>query len=114
MKFGYGSKSSLLLLLSTLLTSIILQLTPLAAESLADGIHCTVKHDDKIFRAILNDVADTNNISAVLPDYGNVITTSLDKVSEAILWIAWISFCAKYSHILGLSFNIIKKVYESH
>ncbi|KAL0822320.1 hypothetical protein ABMA28_004423 [Loxostege sticticalis] len=56
------------------------KLTPLAADSLADGIHCTVKHDDKIYRAILNDVADTNNISAVLPDYGNVITTSLDKL----------------------------------
>ncbi|XP_028158035.1 maternal protein tudor-like isoform X4 [Ostrinia furnacalis] len=56
------------------------KLTPLTAESLAEGIHCTVKHDDKIYRAILNDVSDSSKISAVLPDYGNIITTSLDKL----------------------------------
>ncbi|XP_063828320.1 maternal protein tudor-like isoform X2 [Ostrinia nubilalis] len=56
------------------------KLTPLTAESLAEGIHCTVKHEDKIYRAILNDVSDSSKISAVLPDYGNVITTSLDKL----------------------------------
>ncbi|CAH2090850.1 unnamed protein product [Euphydryas editha] len=58
----------------------VTKLTPLAADSLMDGIHCTVKHDDKVYRAILNDVSDTNNIVAILPDYGNTITTSFDKL----------------------------------
>lgn len=57
------------------------QLTPLSQDSLTDGIHCTVKHEDKIYRAILNDTADPNKVSAVLPDYGNTITTKLDDVS---------------------------------
>lgn len=61
-----------------------MQLTPLPADSLMEGIHCTVKHNDKVYRTILNDVSDTNNIEAVLPDYGNTITTTLDKVSESI------------------------------
>ncbi|CAH2981454.1 unnamed protein product [Chilo suppressalis] len=56
------------------------KLTPLASDSLADGIHCTVRHEDKIYRAILSDVSDTANIKAVLPDYGNSITTSLEKL----------------------------------
>ncbi|XP_026733663.1 maternal protein tudor-like isoform X2 [Trichoplusia ni] len=56
------------------------KLTPLNAESLADGIHCTLKHDGKIYRAILLEVADTANIKAVLPDYGMTITTALDKL----------------------------------
>ncbi|XP_047534824.1 maternal protein tudor-like isoform X1 [Vanessa atalanta] len=56
------------------------KLTPLTAESLLDGVHCTVKHDNKVYRAILNDVSDTDNIVAILPDYGNSITTTLDKL----------------------------------
>ncbi|XP_013146687.1 PREDICTED: maternal protein tudor-like [Papilio polytes] len=56
------------------------KLTPLGADSLAEGIHCTVRHEEKIYRAILNDVSDTNNIKAVLPDYGHSITTSLQNV----------------------------------
>ncbi|CAG4962766.1 unnamed protein product [Colias eurytheme] len=56
------------------------KLTPLAADSLTEGIHCTVKHNDKIHRAILGDVSDTANIEAVLPDYGNTIRTSLENL----------------------------------
>ncbi|XP_013172201.1 PREDICTED: maternal protein tudor-like isoform X2 [Papilio xuthus] len=56
------------------------KLTPLSAENLAEGIHCTVRHEQKIYRAILNDVSDTENIKAVLPDYGHSITTSLQNV----------------------------------
>ncbi|XP_026316953.1 maternal protein tudor-like isoform X3 [Hyposmocoma kahamanoa] len=51
------------------------KLTPLAPESLMEGVHCTVKHEDKIYRAILEDVSDTQNVRAVLPDYGFTITT---------------------------------------
>ncbi|KAG6446593.1 maternal protein tudor isoform X2 [Manduca sexta] len=56
------------------------KLAPLAADSLTDGIHCTLKHDGKIYRAILEDVSDINNIHALLPDYGNTVTTTLDKI----------------------------------
>ncbi|XP_063382332.1 maternal protein tudor-like [Cydia fagiglandana] len=52
-------------------------LTPLTQDTLTDGIHCTVKHEGKIYRAILNDTSDANNVVAVLPDYGNTVTTSL-------------------------------------
>ncbi|CAK1585968.1 unnamed protein product [Parnassius mnemosyne] len=56
------------------------KLTPLGADSLTEGIHCTLKHEGKIYRAILNDISDKNNIQAVLPDYGNTITTSLENL----------------------------------
>ncbi|XP_059053782.1 maternal protein tudor-like isoform X2 [Achroia grisella] len=56
------------------------QLTPLSTDSLAEGIHCTLKHEGKIYRAILYDVADTANIKAVLPDYGNCVTTTLENL----------------------------------
>ncbi|XP_052741702.1 maternal protein tudor isoform X2 [Bicyclus anynana] len=56
------------------------KLTPLSADSLAEGVHCTVKHEGKIYRAILNDVSDTRNVCVVLPDYGNDITTSIDNL----------------------------------
>ncbi|CAG4946762.1 unnamed protein product [Parnassius apollo] len=56
------------------------KLTPLGADSLTEGIHCTLKHEGKIYRAILNDISDMNNIQAVLPDYGNTITTSLENL----------------------------------
>ncbi|KPJ08016.1 Maternal protein tudor [Papilio machaon] len=56
------------------------KLTPLGAESLAEGIHCTVRHEQKIYRAILNDVSDVENIKAVLPDYGHSITTSVKNL----------------------------------
>lgn len=57
------------------------QLTPLAPESLTEGVHCTVKYEGKIYRAILEDVSDTENVRAVLPDYGYTITTSVTNVS---------------------------------
>ncbi|XP_026762848.2 maternal protein tudor-like isoform X1 [Galleria mellonella] len=56
------------------------QLTPLSADSLAEGIHCTLKHEGKIYRAILDDVVDTANIKAVLPDYGNSVTAPLENL----------------------------------
>ncbi|XP_063363240.1 maternal protein tudor-like [Cydia amplana] len=52
-------------------------LTPLTQDTLTDGVHCTVKHEGKIYRAILNDTSDANKVVAVLPDYGNTVTTSL-------------------------------------
>ncbi|XP_039755732.1 maternal protein tudor-like isoform X2 [Pararge aegeria] len=58
----------------------VTKLTPLSSDSLTDGVHCTVKHEDKIYRAILNDVSDPANIQAVLPDFGNVISTSMDNL----------------------------------
>ncbi|KAM3966126.1 LOW QUALITY PROTEIN: tudor domain containing protein [Aphomia sociella] len=56
------------------------KLTPLSTDSLVEGTHCTLRHDGKIYRAILSDVTDTANIRAVLPDYGNSITTTLDNL----------------------------------
>ncbi|KAL4702431.1 hypothetical protein ACJJTC_003056 [Scirpophaga incertulas] len=55
-------------------------LTPLTEETLVEGIHCTVRCDGSIRRAILENVADVNKIVAVLPDYGNTVTTTLDKL----------------------------------
>ncbi|XP_061714858.1 maternal protein tudor-like isoform X2 [Cydia pomonella] len=55
-------------------------LTPLTKDTLTDGIHCTVKHEGRIYRAILNDTSDAKNVVAVLPDYGNTVTTSLDNL----------------------------------
>lgn len=60
------------------------QLTPLASESLMEGVHCTVKHEGKIYRAILDDVSDTENVRAVLPDYGFTISTSVANVSNFV------------------------------
>ncbi|KAI5637876.1 tudor domain-containing protein [Phthorimaea operculella] len=57
------------------------KLTPLTKDSLTDGVHCTVRHDGKIYRAILEDTSDPNKIQAVLPDYGFSITTELANVS---------------------------------
>ncbi|XP_049706830.2 maternal protein tudor isoform X1 [Helicoverpa armigera] len=56
------------------------KLTPLTADSLADGIHCTLKHEGKIYRAILEDVSDPANVKAVLPDYGKSVTTALENL----------------------------------
>ncbi|CAH2039405.1 unnamed protein product, partial [Iphiclides podalirius] len=56
------------------------KLTPLGADSLVEGIHCTLKHEGKIYRAIINDISDKNDILAVLPDYGNSITTSIENL----------------------------------
>ncbi|XP_068618170.1 maternal protein tudor-like isoform X2 [Battus philenor] len=56
------------------------KLTPLGVDSLAEGIHCTVRNEGKIYRAVLNDVSDKNNIQAALPDYGHTITTSLENL----------------------------------
>ncbi|KAJ2943611.1 hypothetical protein O0L34_g16719 [Tuta absoluta] len=53
------------------------KLTPLTKESLTDGVHCTVRHEGKIYRAILEDTSDPLKIQAVLPDYGFSITTQL-------------------------------------
>lgn len=69
---------------------LISQLTPLASESLTEGVHCTVKHEDKIYRAILEDVSDTQNVRAVLPDYGFTITTSVTNVSSFIKIIIYL------------------------
>lgn len=63
------------------------QLTPLTADVLAEGIHCTVKYEGKIYRAILNDVSDKDAVNAVLPDYGNSITTSLDNVCIMCMYV---------------------------
>ncbi|KAI8426044.1 hypothetical protein MSG28_005011 [Choristoneura fumiferana] len=37
-------------------------------------------HEGKIYRAILNDTSDPSKVCAVLPDYGNTITTTLDNL----------------------------------
>lgn len=59
---------------------IILQLLPLSAENLSEGIHCSVKYEGKVYRAIISDASDKDNIKADLPDYGRTITTSLSNV----------------------------------
>ncbi|XP_063547585.1 uncharacterized protein LOC134755037 [Cydia strobilella] len=43
-------------------------LIPLTQDTITDGIHCAVKHEGKIYRAILNDTSDANNVVAVLPE----------------------------------------------
>ncbi|CAG9561418.1 unnamed protein product [Danaus chrysippus] len=58
----------------------ISKLLPLSAENLSEGIHCSVKHEDKVYRAIISDASDKDNIKADLPDYGSTITTSLSNV----------------------------------
>ncbi|XP_072947620.1 protein tudor [Epargyreus clarus] len=52
-------------------------LTPLAADSLAEGIHCTLRRGGRVHRAILEHVGDDGDIRAVLPDYGNTVTATL-------------------------------------
>ncbi|XP_059059729.1 maternal protein tudor-like [Achroia grisella] len=54
--------------------------TPLSAGIIEEGIHCTLKYEGKIYRAILRDIADTANIKAELPDYGNNVTTTLENL----------------------------------
>ncbi|CAK1544922.1 unnamed protein product [Leptosia nina] len=58
----------------------ISKLTPIAAESLMEGIHCTVRDGGKIYRAILGDVSNTAAVECLLPDYGNTIKTSAENI----------------------------------
>ncbi|CAF4926518.1 unnamed protein product [Pieris macdunnoughi] len=55
------------------------KLTPIA-DRIMDGIHCTVRHEGKIYRAILGDVSDSTSVEAVLPDYGKTIRTSAENI----------------------------------
>ncbi|XP_050666481.1 tudor domain-containing 6-like isoform X3 [Leptidea sinapis] len=55
------------------------QLTPLSAERVAPGSHCVVRGADQTRRAILADVSDVA-ITAVLPDYGNTVTVTVDNL----------------------------------
>ncbi|XP_032520783.2 maternal protein tudor-like isoform X1 [Danaus plexippus] len=58
----------------------ISKLLPLSAENLSEGIHCSVKYEGKVYRAIISDASDKDNIKADLPDYGRTITTSLSNI----------------------------------